>query len=206
MDQMTKYCAPNAKFGFKFIAAFLLIAAFIVIVLTVGLDTYTDEEGGPVFMLVIIPVFLLLAVIYGIDQRKVYKAELEHLVQRGVLELAKSDFAVSVPQFDGELRVGKRFLFGHDTGKIVPYDEIGKIYRSEYITRYLSGAPDKIHCMIIAQRINSSKIDIISNCYRHYDAEWANFVQFMNLKAPQVNAVFEPEVSVMEVADIYDDD
>ena len=192
------------------------IAAFPVSVIAV-IVVFNSEEYSQMDKIqkgISTVLFLLLAIVlsylcyylaYGKSADR-FKKRMACIEEKGLLPLVEENFVSGVRLFDGNLIVGKEFMFGRQTGLVLIYDEIDLAYRSKDITVYQSGRPTEIKCQIMVRASRKKyKLCSITESPQHVE-EWNNLSNFLKLKCQIISIDPNMEVHKHVVEQIYVDD
>ena len=121
--ELLSYSRPDAWKMIVLGAVFFLIYAAV----------YFVDTSLPVWVNIVFLVMGVLLVVLGITGYTGFSRQIRNLEALHTVPDVYADFAQSTSMIGDRLRIGKRYLFGKNTGHIFEFGEISRIY--QYIHR-----------------------------------------------------------------------
>lgn len=125
MKEIRQYCVPSKFLG---IVAFPVFSVLAVIIL--NSEEYSDigriQKGFMTCLFIIFAIvlsYLCFYLSYG-QYASRFKTRMLDYQEKGMLPIVEDDFRQGVRLFDGNLIVGKEFMFGRKTGFVLMYNEM----------------------------------------------------------------------------------
>ena len=136
IKSLKKYIKPSNSLTalgvwFAFLGVSLLIHEIVA-----GIENDGIEFEG-FWIAVIFTLFAFLLIELGITGNKRLKKLYTDIEESGGLPLLLDDFENGGKAFKNKLVLGQRFLIGKNTGVVIAYSDIGRIYQEIHKTNYI---------------------------------------------------------------------